>query len=65
MAYAESDANPYSMQPSTVGPESWTSGGKTSTSSLRTSENAFVTDTEARFTNIRYWPSMPPETGEH
>ena len=50
MAYAESDANPYSMQPSTVGPESWTSGGKTSTSSLRTSENAFVTDTEARFT---------------
>ena len=45
VAFAESDANPYSMQPSTVGPESWTSGGKSSTSTLRTSENAFVTDT--------------------
>jgi hypothetical protein len=41
ISFAQDDANPYKLAPSTTGTESWTQGGRTSTSSTRTSENAF------------------------
>jgi prolyl 4-hydroxylase len=41
IAFAQSDENPYKLAPSTTGTESWTQGGRASTSSTRTSLNAF------------------------